>query len=390
MIEVSHLNKSYGSKRVLEDVSFTVPSGQVTGFLGPNGAGKSTTMRLIMGLENPSSGQATVLGQPLRKHPAPLTSAGALLDARSLNPARKARQSLLALADTHGLPASRVNEVLALTGLTEVADQRSGGFSLGMGQRLGIAAALLGDPRVLVLDEPVNGLDPEGVTWVRKLCRKLAAEGRTVLISSHLMSEVAQTADRVVVIGQGRILADASMDEFVGGLGEEHVRVASTDAAKLGARLSADGAEVDRLDGATLRVRNLSAEAVGVAALHEGVALRELVGIKPSLEDAYLALTSGAVEYRSGGILAPAPGGPFPPGGIPGGVPGGMPGGAPGAPGQVPGAPLPGGSFPGSLPGSSMPGSTPGAGWQGQPGSGYPPQPSAGKHTQNPNQQEGA
>jgi ABC-2 type transport system ATP-binding protein len=326
MIEVSHLNKTYGSKQVLNDVTFTVPPGQVTGFLGPNGAGKSTTMRLIMGLEEASSGTATVSGQPLRKHPAPLHSVGALLDARSLNPARKARQSLLALADTHGIPAKRVDEVLALTGLTEVADRRAGGFSLGMGQRLGIAAALLGDPRVLVLDEPVNGLDPEGVTWVRKLCRSLAAEGRTVLISSHLMSEVAQTADRVVVIGQGHILADASMDEFVGGLGEEHVRVVATDAPRLASRLGADGAEVQRLDDATLRIKNRTPEEVGVAALQEGVALRELVGIRPSLEDAYLALTSGAVEYRSGGILTPTTGGPGAPG-VPGGP--GMPDGAP-------------------------------------------------------------
>ncbi|WP_367273388.1 ABC transporter ATP-binding protein [Galactobacter sp.] len=371
MIEVTHLSKSYGPKHVLKDVSFTVPPGQVTGFLGPNGAGKSTTMRLIMGLENPSAGQATVLGQPLGKHPAPLASAGALLDARSLNPARKARQSLLALADTHGIKASRVAEVLALTGLTDVADQRSGGFSLGMGQRLGIAAALLGDPRVLVLDEPVNGLDPEGVTWVRKLCRSLAAEGRTVLISSHLMSEVAQTADRVVVIGQGRILADASMDEFVGGLGEEHVRVASADAAKLGVRLSADGGAVDRVDESTLSVRNLSAEAVGAAALQEGVALRELVGIRPSLEDAYLALTSGAVEYRSGGILTPAPGSSLPPGTVPGGVPGSGPGAMPGA---IPGAPMPG---------TPQPSET----WQGQGEQGYPPPSPSGQHTQTRNQQ---
>jgi ABC-2 type transport system ATP-binding protein len=309
MIEVRNLTKTYGGKRVLDHVSFTVPPGQVTGFLGPNGAGKSTTMRLIMGLENPTDGHATIQGKPLKAHPAPLHTVGALLDARSLNPARKARQSLLALADTHGLPGSRVDEVLALTGLTEVADRRAGGFSLGMGQRLGIAAALIGDPDVLVLDEPVNGLDPEGVTWVRKLCRSLAAEGKTILISSHLMSEVAQTADRVVVIGKGQILAEAGMDEFVGGLGEEHVRVVAGDAAKLGVRLSADGAEVIRAAENTLQVKRLDAPAVGRAALAEGVALSELVSVRPSLEDAYLALTSGSVEYRSGG-LQPAPGVP--------------------------------------------------------------------------------
>lgn len=303
MIEVANLTKTYGGTTVLDDVTFTVRPGMVTGFLGPNGAGKSTTMRLIMGLEQADAGSATILGRPLAEHPAPLRSVGALLDARSLNPARKARQSLLALADTHSIPASRVDEVLALTGLTQVADRRSGGFSLGMGQRLGIAAALLGDPEVLVLDEPVNGLDPEGVTWVRQLCRSLAAEGRTVLISSHLMSEVAQTADRVVVIGQGKILADAGVDEFVGALGDAHVKATSADAAKLGMQLTSAGAEVQRVDETTLQVKKVDAEGVGRAALDVGAVLSELVEVRPSLEQAYLALTSGAVEYRSGGVL---------------------------------------------------------------------------------------
>lgn len=299
MLQITHLTKAYGGVPAVQDVSFTVRPGQVTGFLGPNGAGKSTTMRIIMGLERADSGQALVLGRPLRDHPAPLRSVGALLDARSLNPARKARVSLQAVADTHGIPARRVDEVLELTGLTAVADQRSGRYSLGMGQRLGIAAALLGDPRVLVLDEPVNGLDPEGVSWVRRLCRNLAADGRTVLISSHLMSEMAQTADRLVVIGRGRVLADQTLDEFVGGVGQEHVRVVPDDAGRLGGALTAAGARVDALAGGTLMVRDLDSAAVGRAALAAGVALSQLTTVRPSLEEAYLRMTADAVQYHS-------------------------------------------------------------------------------------------
>lgn len=309
MIEISHLTKVYGDKAAVNDVSFTVQPGMVTGFLGPNGAGKSTTMRILMGLENPTSGTATVLGKPLREHAAPLRAVGALLDARSLHPARKARVSLLALADSNGLPASRVDEVLELTGLTGVADRRSGGYSLGMGQRLGIAAALLGDPQVLVFDEPVNGLDPEGVTWVRRLCRDLAAEGRTVLISSHLMSEMAQTADRIVVIGRGRLLADASLDEFVGRMGDEHVRVATPDTARLGDALHANGTQVNRLSDHALQVRGINAAQVGQIAFDLGVRLEELTHVKPSLEEAYMRLTSNEVEYRSGSATAGYPSG---------------------------------------------------------------------------------
>lgn len=322
MIEISHLTKVYGDKAAVNDVSFTVQPGMVTGFLGPNGAGKSTTMRILMGLENPSSGTATVLGKPLREHDAPLRSVGALLDARSLHPARKARVSLLALADSNGLPASRVDEVLELTGLTGVADRRSGGYSLGMGQRLGIAAALLGDPQVLVFDEPVNGLDPEGVTWVRRLCRDLAAEGRTVLISSHLMSEMAQTADRIVVIGRGRLLADATLDEFVGRMGDEHVRVATPDTVRLGDALHANGTQVNRLSDHSLQVRGINAAQVGQIAFDLGVRLEELTHVKPSLEEAYMRLTSNEVEYRSGSATAGYPSGvPHAAQGIPGAAP---------------------------------------------------------------------
>jgi ABC-2 type transport system ATP-binding protein len=300
MIEISHLSKEYGGKSALSDVSFTVQPGQVTGFLGPNGAGKSTTMRILMGLETPGRGAATIMGKPLAQHAAPLRTAGALLDARSLHPARKARSSLLALADSNGIPASRVDEVLELTGLGAVADQRSGGFSLGMGQRLGIAAALIGDPQVLLFDEPVNGLDPEGVTWVRRLCRDLAGQGRTVLISSHLMSEMAQTADRVVVIGRGRILADASLEEFTTRLGEEHVLVGTPETTRLGDALYAGGAQVRRVDPQRLDVRGVDAALVGRVAFEQGIMLSELTQVRTSLEEAYLRLTAAEVEYRSG------------------------------------------------------------------------------------------
>ncbi len=306
MIEISHLSKDYGGKAALSDVSFTVQPGQVTGFLGPNGAGKSTTMRILMGLETATGGTATIMGRPLAQHPAPLRTAGALLDARSLHPARKARTSLLALADSNGIPASRVGEVLELTGLGAVADKRSGGFSLGMGQRLGIAAALLGDPQVLLFDEPVNGLDPEGVTWVRRLCRDLASQGRTVLISSHLMSEMAQTADRVVVIGRGRILADAALEEFTSRLGESHVLVGASDTTALGNALHAGGADVRRLDANRLDVRGVDAAHVGRVAFETRVMLSELTQVKSSLEDAYLRLTAAEVEYRSG-VQTPQP-----------------------------------------------------------------------------------
>ena len=310
MIEISHLTKRFGGVTAVDDVSFTVPPGTVTGFLGPNGAGKSTTMRIIMGLERADTGTATVLGKPLREHPAPLLSVGALLDARSLNPARTARASLRVLADTHGLPARRVDEVLDLTGLTEVAGQRAGRYSLGMGQRLGIAAALLGDPRVLVLDEPVNGLDPEGVTWVRQLCRNLAADGRTVLISSHLMSEMAQTADRLVVIGRGRVLADRTLEEFIADVGDDHVRVAAADPHRLGVHLVDAGAAVDPGPEGSLVVRGVDADTVGRVALASGVALTHLSQVRPSLEDAYLRLTAQEVQYHSGGVGEVPPGAP--------------------------------------------------------------------------------
>ena len=217
MIEVDHLSKRYGPKLAVDDVSFVVRPGSVTGFLGPNGAGKSTTMRMIMGLDRPTSGRATVNGQPYQALRDPLRQVGALLEAKAVHTGRSAYNHLLSLAATHGIPKSRVHEVIDMTGLESVARKRVGGFSLGMGQRLGIAAALIGDPRTLILDEPVNGLDPDGVLWVRQLARHLAADGRTVFLSSHLMSEMAQTADRVVVLGRGRVLADAPIAEFVAG-----------------------------------------------------------------------------------------------------------------------------------------------------------------------------
>ncbi|HWK92509.1 MAG TPA: ATP-binding cassette domain-containing protein, partial [Luteimicrobium sp.] len=217
MIEAHGLTKRYGPKTAVDGISFTVRPGTVTGFLGPNGAGKSTTMRMIMGLDRPTAGSVTVNGKPYAQHRSPLTEVGALLEAKAVHTGRTAYNHLRALAATHGIPASRVGEVIEMTGLQAVAKKRVGGFSLGMGQRLGIAVALLGDPKTLILDEPVNGLDPEGVLWVRNLARFLASEGRTVFLSSHLMSEVAQTADRVLVIGRGKILADASVQEFVDG-----------------------------------------------------------------------------------------------------------------------------------------------------------------------------
>jgi len=217
MIEARSLTKQYGDKTAVNDVSFTVQSGKVTGFLGPNGAGKSTTMRMIVGLDRPTSGSVTVDGKPYADYPAPLHEVGVLLDAKAVHTGRSAYNHLRAMAATHGIPTSRVNEVIEMTGLTGVAKKRVGGFSLGMGQRLGIAAALLGDPRVLILDEPVNGLDPEGVLWVRQLVRYLAAEGRTVLLSSHLMSEMAQTADHLIVLGRGRVIADAPIADILAG-----------------------------------------------------------------------------------------------------------------------------------------------------------------------------
>ncbi|CAG7598433.1 ABC transporter ATP-binding protein [Leucobacter soli] len=300
MIEAVNLTKRYGTKLAVDDVSFSLQPGQVTGFLGPNGAGKSTTMRMLMGLDRPTHGSITVLGKPYAEHRNPLCVAGALLDAKGVHPGRTARSHLRALAATHGLPDARVDRVLELTGIDSVAHKRVGGFSLGMGQRLGIAAALLGDPDVLVLDEPVNGLDPDGVLWVREFVREFAATGRTVLLSSHLMSEMAQTADHVLVLGRGRIIADAPIAELIGAGGRRTVRVTSPDAIRLGELLRAEGARSTQQSGGNeLELHGIAAERVGEIAAGHGIVLHALSTDAASLEEAYLSLTRGELEYTS-------------------------------------------------------------------------------------------
>jgi ABC-2 type transport system ATP-binding protein len=271
----------------------------VTGFLGPNGAGKSTTMRMLLGLDAPTRGRATIGGRPYAAHPAPLTEVGALLEARSIHPGRTARNHLLALAHTHGIPRSRVDEVIALTGLTDVAGRRVKGFSLGMGQRLGIAAALLGDPATLILDEPVNGLDPEGVLWIRTLLKSLAAEGRTVLVSSHLMSEMALTADHLVIVGRGRLLADTTVEAFVRDSGASAVKVVSPEAATLVTLLDGPGVDLERTAPGELLVRGTDSETVGRTAAAHGIPLYELTPVTASLEQAFMDLTHDAVEYQT-------------------------------------------------------------------------------------------
>jgi ABC-2 type transport system ATP-binding protein len=298
MIDVQALTKRYGDTLAVDGLTFTVAPGRVTGFLGPNGAGKSTTMRMVVGLDRPTSGAVTVNGRPYRDHRDPLRQVGALLDAGSAHRGRTARSHLLALARTHGIPATRVDEVLALVGLASVARRRAGGFSLGMGQRLGIAAALLGDPAVVVLDEPVNGLDPDGVLWIRELLKGLAAEGRTVLVSSHLMSEMALTAERLVVIGRGRLLADTTVDELIASAGVGSVLVRSPDAGALRDVLLAAGAGVSSDEPGVLRVTGAGAERVGDLARDHRIAVHELTPRRASLEEAYLDLTREAVEYR--------------------------------------------------------------------------------------------
>lgn len=300
MIEARNLTKRYGAKLAVDDVGFALQPGIVTGFLGPNGAGKSTTMRMVMGLDRPTSGSVTVLGRPYAEHRNPLNVAGALLDAKGVHPGRTARSHLRALAATHGLPASRVDRVLELTGLESVANKRVGGFSLGMGQRLGIAAALLGDPQVLVLDEPVNGLDPDGVLWVRRFVRAFAAEGRTVLLSSHLMSEMAQTADHVIVLGRGKVIADAPIAELLSSGPSPRVRVTSPDAIRLGELLRAEGARsTQESAGAELVLEGVEAPRVGEIAAAHGIVLHALAADAVTLEEAYLSLTRGELEYTA-------------------------------------------------------------------------------------------
>lgn len=297
MIEAVNLTKRYGSVVAVDDLSFAVRPGELAGFLGPNGAGKSTTMRMLLGLDAPSSGQALVAGKPLRAHRRPLTVVGGLLEARAAHPGRSAYNHLLCLAVTNGIGKGRVTEVLELVGLLGVANRRVGGFSLGMAQRLGIAAALLGDPPVLLLDEPVNGLDAEGVHWVRTLLKELAAEGRSVLLSSHLMSEVAITADRLIIVGRGRLLADTTVDELVSRSGR-FVRVSTPDHVALEAALQADGLRVDAPAPGILNIANATPEVVGEIASAAGAILHELSLQQPALEDVYLELTGDDMDFR--------------------------------------------------------------------------------------------
>jgi ABC-2 type transport system ATP-binding protein len=299
MIIAENLTKAYGPKTAVDGVSFTVSPGKVTGFLGPNGAGKSTTMRMVVGLDRPTSGSVTVNGRRYARHGSPLTEVGVLLEARAVHTGRSAADHLRAVAATHGFGRRRVQEVIEMTGLQTVAHKRVGGFSLGMGQRLGLAVALLGDPRTLLLDEPVNGLDPEGVLWVRTLLRNLAAEGRTVFLSSHLMSEMALTADHILVIGRGRIIADAPVGEIVARSGGTSVEVRTPHAGALVDLLRGPDITVTRLGDGHLEVRGTTAQVIGETAAAAGLVLHELASQRGSLEDSYMSLTADAVEYHS-------------------------------------------------------------------------------------------
>ena len=299
MIEARGLVKRYGDKTAVDDLSFDVKPGIVTGFLGPNGAGKSTTMRMIIGLDAPTRGTVTVNGRRYSEHRAPLHEVGALLEARAVHVGRSARNHLLSLAATTGIPTRRVDELLELVGLTEVATRRIGGFSLGMGQRLGIAAALLGDPGTLILDEPVNGLDPEGILWIRHLLKSLALEGRTVLVSSHLMSEMALTAEHLIVIGRGRLIADVPMAEFVDRASSDHVFVRSPQADRLRQLLTGPGVTVTSAAAGQLDVVGLTSDHIGDVAAANAIAVHELTPQQASLEEAFMALTRDAVEYHT-------------------------------------------------------------------------------------------
>jgi len=299
MIVTSGLTKRYGKTVAVDGLSFTVPSGVVTGFLGPNGSGKSTTMRMIMGLDVPDAGTATVNGLVYDELRWPLREVGALLDAKAFHPGRTARQHLRWLAKSNEIPEARVDDVLDIVGLTSVADQRAGKFSLGMGQRLGIAGALLGDPGVLLFDEPVNGLDPEGIRWARYLLRDLAAEGRTVLVSSHLISEMALTAERLVVIGRGTLIAETSVDEFTTQHQAEAVRVVTPTPQLMVSALSKAGARPTVSEDGAIVVTGVPSARIGEIAAQASLTLHELTPVRASLEDAFMELTSDSVEYRS-------------------------------------------------------------------------------------------
>ncbi len=298
MIRAQGLTKVFGDKTAVDGIDFTVEPGRVTGFLGPNGAGKSTTMRMTLGLDAPTKGSVSVNGHRYASFPAPLREVGALLEAHAIHPGRSARDHLRWMAASNGIPTTRVGEVLEQVGLDSVAGQRAGRFSLGMGQRLGIASALLGDPPVVILDEPVNGLDPEGIRWVRQLARQLADEGRTVFVSSHLMSEMALMADHLIVIGRGTILADCSMTQFMTDHAASYVRVKAPQSTDAEALLVQRGLEVNRLDD-ELRVQGLDAPAVGELLGAHGLLLHELTLVRSSLEDAFMTLTADSVEYHA-------------------------------------------------------------------------------------------
>jgi ABC-2 type transport system ATP-binding protein len=301
MIEVKNLSKRYGEKLAVDGLDFVVQPGIVTGFLGPNGAGKSTTMRLIAGLDEPTAGSVRVNGSDYRSAAAPMAELGLLLEAKAMHTGRSARNHLLALAQTNGISRRRVDEVIDLVGLREVAGKRVGGFSLGMGQRLGVASALLGDPKVVVLDEPVNGLDPEGVLWIRNLLKGLAAEGRTVFVSSHLMSEMAQTANRLIVVGRGRLIADTTVEEFVARAAGNHVTVRTPEAARLRDLLLGPDVTVTSEQPEVLSVQGLTPEQIGTAAWQAHLPVYELTLQQASLEQAFMQLTEDSVEYRSAG-----------------------------------------------------------------------------------------
>jgi ABC-2 type transport system ATP-binding protein len=303
VIDVRGVSKRYGEKVAVDDLTFQVRPGIVTGFLGPNGAGKSTTMRLILGLDAPSSGEVSIDGRVYRDLPAPLHEVGAMLEAHAIHTGRSAYNHLLALAQTHGIPRSRVEEVIALVGLGEVARKRVGSFSLGMGQRLGVASALLGDPATVILDEPANGLDPEGIHWIRTLLKRLASEGRTVFLSSHLMSEMAQTADHLIVVGRGRLIADTSVAEFVRRASSEvSVHVRSPEPRKLEELLRRERAEVHVVGEGVLEVHGLDGQQIGELALAARIVISELTPQQASLEEAFMSLTGESVEYRAGEV----------------------------------------------------------------------------------------
>jgi ABC-2 type transport system ATP-binding protein len=304
MIEARNLSKRYGGKLAVDHLSFTVTPGKVTGFLGPNGAGKSTTMRLLVGLDRPDTGHASIGGRPYRDLADPLRTVGVLLEAKAAHSGRTARNHLLCLAQTQGLPSDRVDQVISLAGLGAVARKRAGGFSLGMGQRLGIAAALLGDPGVLILDEPVNGLDPEGVLWIRNLMKRLAADGRTVFVSSHLMNEMAVTADHLIVIGQGRLLADCPTAEFIDRNSKPQVLVKTCGAAQLTQLVTSEGGQVRRSRTDVLTVTGVPAPRIAELAAAARVVVYELTPQRASLEEAFLEMTAGSLEFGGHGSSA--------------------------------------------------------------------------------------